>query len=172
MSGCNIVKGLAIVGENGARLLGTPLVVGSEVKDMEVKMFSKAKETEGSILLFDDSLVLYKIVEDLCIILYAPIEENEIALSNALDAFYTACVKVIRGPLSQKSLAKHYDEVFLLIDAFIYKTILITDSAADLIEKVPKRSFEGLDGAIQMPTKFSSVFKKAQKSFPTSWFKM
>ncbi|EIJ89122.1 coatomer subunit zeta [Nematocida parisii] len=165
-----VVHGLAIIGENGNRLIGSPLVISQTIREKEKRMFEKAKETNESIILFEDNLVLYKIVGDLCILLYAPINENEIALSDALDAFYTAVIKTLGGPLTQKSLDKHYDEMFLLVDSFIYKTVIVTDSSTDLINSLPKRTFEGLD-AIPMPSKLSSAFKKAQKSFASSWFK-
>ncbi|KAI5184567.1 coatomer subunit zeta [Nematocida homosporus] len=170
MSSLEIVYGLAIIGEGGIRLLGTPLSISAETKELEVKMFNKAKETEGNILLFDSHLVLYKAVEDVYLLLYAPITENEIMLFNALDAFYSAIVKAIKGPLTQKSLTKHYDEVFLVLDSFIYKNVLISDSTTDIVERIPKRTFEGLE-AMPIPSKFSSAFKKAQKSFASSWFK-
>jgi len=165
-----MVQGLAILGESGNRLMGSPLSVPDEIKALEASMFKKTKEAEGNIVLFDEHLVIFKIVEDLCILLYAPISENEIALSEALDAFYSAVVKTIKGPLSQKSLSKHYDEVFLHLDAFIYKTVILSDSSSEMCEKVPKRTFESLE-AIQIPSKFSNVLKKAHKSFATSWLK-
>ncbi|KAI5189992.1 coatomer subunit zeta [Nematocida sp. AWRm77] len=166
----DIVKGLAIFGENGQRVMGSPMVIDSETASTEKAMFSKAKESEEGLFFFGEYLVLYKIIEDVCILLYAPVSENELMLSNALEGFYSAIVKTIKGPLNQKSLSKHYDEVFLLIDAFIYKTVLLTDSAAEMCSRIPKRTFEGLE-AIQIPSKFSNVFKKAQKSFASSWFK-
>ncbi|EHY66057.1 hypothetical protein NERG_00753 [Nematocida ausubeli] len=170
MSGREVVHGLTIIGEHGNRIIGSPLVISQHQRETERRMFEKAKEADDSIILFEDSLVLYKIVGDLCILLYAPINENEIALSNALDAFYTAVIKTVSGPLTQKSLDKHYDEIFMLIDSFIYKSTIITDSSTDLISTLQRRTFEGLD-AIPMPSKLSSAFKKAQKSFASSWFK-
>ncbi|KAI5180678.1 coatomer subunit zeta [Nematocida sp. AWRm80] len=165
-----IVKGLSIIGESGERLLGTPIGINNEIQELEKRIFVKAKETEGNILLFEEYIILYKIVEDICILLYSDSNENEIMLYNALDSFYSAVVKTIKGPLSQKSLIKHYDEVFLLLDAFIYKSILVTDSSTEMYSSVPKRTFEGLE-AIQIPSKFSSALKKAQKSFTSTWFK-
>ncbi|KAH9385625.1 coatomer subunit zeta [Nematocida major] len=165
-----VVQGLAIIGENGRRLIGSPLTISKAEEDMEKRMFEKAKEADDSIILFEDRVVLYKIVGDICIMLYASINENEIALSNALDAFYTAAIKTINGPLTQKSVEKHYDEMFLLIDAFIYKTLIVTDSSADLAASIHTRTFEGLE-SIQMPSKLSSALKKAQKSFASSWFR-
>lgn len=170
MCSSEIVRGLAIIGENGNRIIGSPLVISQEEKTFEKRLFEKAKEVNESIILFEDNLVLYKIVGDVCVMLYGPVNENEIALSSALDAFYAAAVKTINGPLSSKSIDKHYDEIFLLIDSFIYKTTIITDSSNDLLESMQKRTFEGLD-SMQMPSKLSSALKKAQKSFASSWFK-
>ncbi|KAI5192536.1 coatomer subunit zeta [Nematocida minor] len=170
MCSTEVVRGLAVIGENGNRIIGSPLVVLQTEKDLEKRMFEKAKETEESIILFEDNLVLYKIVGDVCILLYAPNSGNEIALFNALDAFYSAAVKLINGPMTQKSIDKHYDEIFLLIDSFIYKTLIVTDSTADLLASIPKRTFESLE-SMQMPSKLSSALKKAHKSFASSWFK-
>lgn len=166
----DIVKGLAIFGENGQRIIGTPLVIDKETEALERSMFGKAKESQEEILFLNEYLVLYKIVEDVCLLLYAPVSENELVLANALNGLYAAILKTIKGPLNQKAVAKHYDEVFLLIDAFIYKSVLLSDSSAELYGRIPKRTFEGLE-AIQIPSKFSNVLKKAQKSFASSWFK-
>lgn len=165
-----MVKGLAVIGESGSRLIGTPISVSKETKELEQRMFAKAKESDEGVLLLDSCLAVYKIVEDLCILMYAPIKENEIALYNALDAFYSAVLKVVKGSLTEKSLLRHYDEVFLVLDAFIYKGVILSDSATDLASQVPRRTFEGLE-AVQIPSKFSSALKKAQKSFAGSWFK-
>lgn len=170
MCSSEVVRGLAIIGENGNRIIGSPLALSKSNKDLEKRMFVKAKETDESIIMFEDNLVLYKIVGDVCILLYARIDENEIALYNALDAFYMAAIRLIGGSLTQKSIEKHYDEIFLLIDAFIYKTLIVTDSTGDMLESIPKRSFEGLD-SIQVPSKLTDALKKAQKSFTSSWFR-
>lgn len=165
-----IVKGLAIIGESGVRIIGTPLCVPEEVRTLEVKLFAKAKETDEGVLFMDPHMAVYKIVEDICIIMYGSIEENEIMMYNSLDAFYSAVLKVVKGSLTEKTLKKHYDEVFLVIDAFIYKGLILSDNSADISSKVPRRTFEGLD-AVQIPSKFSNALKKAQKSFTSSWFK-
>lgn len=170
MCSSKVLRGLAILGETGNRIIGSPLVVSQSVKELEQRMFAKAKETDEAIIMFEDNLVLYKIVGDVCILLYAQINENEIALYNALDAFYMAAIKLIGGSLTQKAIDKHYDELFLLIDAFIYKTLVITDSTGDLLDSVPKRSFEGLE-SMQVNSKLTNVLKKAQKSFASSWFR-
>jgi len=166
---CEVVKGLCIMTENGMRVLGLPLLVTEDVKGIEKKIHAKAKENEGPIVLCGEYIAVCKKLEDICIILYAQIEENEIVLASALDAFYSAVVKRIKGPLTQKSLNKHYDEVFLLLDAFIYKGLILTDSTEELCESVPKRTFESLN-AVQMQSKLSSVLRSAQKSFASSWF--
>ncbi|KAI5174666.1 coatomer subunit zeta [Nematocida sp. LUAm2] len=167
----NIVTGLAIFGEGGERLIGTPISPDLTRKEEELKMFTRAKESDESILLLDDHLVLYKIVEDLCILLYAPVDENEIMLSNALDSFYSSTITAIKSPLTQKNLLKHYDQVFLLINAFIYKTLIISDSSTELSESLPKRTFESLDAMQINASKVTSAWKKAQQSFTSSWFK-
>lgn len=166
-----IVTGLAIIGEGGERLIGTPISVDSTRREEELNMFNRAKESDESILLLDKHLVLYKIAEDICILLYAPVEENEIMLSNALDAFYSSVLTAIKGPLTQKSLLKHYDQVFLLLNAFIYKNILVSDSSSDIVENMPKRTFESLDAMQITASKVTSAWKKAQQSFTSSWFK-
>lgn len=165
-----VVNGFYILSENGERLIGSPLVITDEAKELEKNLYKKIKEGGSDILLYKEHLVLYKQVEDVCLVLYSPIEENEIMLHNALNAFYNAAIKVTKGPLTRKSIEKHYDEVFLLLDAFIYKTVITSDTASDLYKNVPKRTFEGLD-AVQMPTKLSSAIKKAQKSFASGWFR-
>lgn len=165
-----IVKGLAVIGESGVRLIGTPLCISEETRTLEVKLFSKAKETDEGILFMDPYMAAYKIVEDICIIIYAPVEENEIIIKNSLDAFYSAVLKIVKGALNEKTLKKHYDEIFLVIDSFIYKGLILSDNSADISGRVPRRTFEGLD-AVQIPSKFSNALKKAQKSFTSSWFK-
>lgn len=163
------IRGFAIVGEDGSRIIGTPFPPGEEVKKEERSMFAKVKSSEGEVLLYKDLIVIYKLLEDVCLILYAPVSENEVILHSALEAFYSAALRTLKGPLTRRSLLKHYDQIFLLLDCFIYKTVILTDSPEELYQRMTRRTFEGLD-AIPIPSKFGSVFKKAQKSFKSSWF--
>jgi Clathrin adaptor complex small chain len=164
------VKGIAILGENGERVLGMPFPAGPSVREMEREIFSKAKAAEGEVLLYSDLVVVYKMLEDVCIVIYGASEENELLLHRALEVFYSAALRVLKGPLTRKSLLKSYDQLFLLLDVFLYKGIILTDSAEELYRRTTRRTFEGLE-AVKIPSKFSSVFKKAQSSIKNSWFK-
>lgn len=162
------VRGFAIVGDDGVRIMGTPFPPPVACKEDERNMFKRAKESGGDVLLHKDMVAVFKMLDDLCIFLYAPLQENELLLAAALDAFYSAALRITKAPLTRKAVLKHYDQLFLLLDCFLYKNTILCDSAEDLYHHVMKRSFEGLE-AIAIPSKFSSVFKKAQKSFKNTW---
>lgn len=149
-----------IVTDNQSKLLYQKRYIECDITE---SITSAVFASNDPILIHNDKLVLHKKLDELCIILYAACDVNEILLNEVLSEFITAFCTVVKA-LTVDSLWKKYDQVILLVDAFVYEGIILETQAKAMIDKIPKRSFEGVEG-MKVPKGFASLLNKATKSF-------
>lgn len=96
----------------------------------------------GDILLYDNSLVLYKQAVDLTFYVIGPAGENELMLSSVLGAFYDAVALLLRHQVEKRAILENLDLVVLALDETI-------DNGS-----VPSPFFRRLHGSVPMLTRF------------------
>lgn len=73
----------------------------------------------GDILLYDNSLVLYKQAVDLTFYVVGPAGENELMLSSVLAAFYDSVALLLRHQVEKRAILENLDLVVLALDETI-----------------------------------------------------
>lgn len=139
-------------------------LITRSTKTFNLKEIHPKINNNENIALINENLVVYKNIEDICIILISDLNTNEIFLSKALDVFYAALLKILKSSVNKETIIKNYDLVVLLVDAFVYQGILIEDDVDKLVKEVGERSYEGLEG-MKIPKGFASIFSKASSKF-------
>lgn len=77
------------------------------------------RDRTGDILLYDNSLVLYKQAVDLTFYVIGPAGENELMLSSVLGAFYDAVALLLRHQVEKRAILENLDLVVLALDETI-----------------------------------------------------
>lgn len=153
------VKSFVIFNENGIP------IIKREYKPVDYStVFSKIKNNRDEITIVGENLVMYKILENIYVVLITDLDVNEIMYMKCLDAYYAALLKVLKSSATVKTLTENYDYLVLLTDGFVFEGIVLEDDADKLVSLVEKRPFESLDG-IKMTKGFASMFTKATKRF-------
>ncbi|EJW04655.1 hypothetical protein EDEG_01146 [Edhazardia aedis USNM 41457] len=123
-------------------------------------VFDHIKSEKDEITIMNDSLVVYKNLDDVIIFISSDININEILIHKALESFYSALVSVLKTVPSVSAINEKYDQIVLLLDSFVYQGILMEDDADKMAQNVLPRPFEGLEG-MKIPKGFTSIFSKA-----------
>lgn len=126
------------------------------------KIVYKCVTEKDPLFLFENNLVYCCKADELCTIMVCNINSNEVMLGYSFDQLNIA-IKQILKKFNKEAVYKKYDLLNLLFDAFVYNGIISENKAEVLISKLPKRSFEGVEG-IKVQKGFASVINNASKS--------
>lgn len=157
----NDVECLAITDLNGEILIQSSLNV--EASKLMCKSVSKMVD---EITIVEDKIVLLSRMEEIIVIMYGGLNCNEVLLSSYLTTFTDSLLHILKKG-TKEAMLKKYDQVCLLLSGFIYKGIVIENDSANLLKKVPIRSFEGLE-SMQIPEGFLSFLNQAKKTIKKS----
>ncbi|SCU78141.1 LAME_0A03444g1_1 [Lachancea meyersii CBS 8951] len=109
-----------------------------EQMDFESRLFKKTHKQNADILLFEDSLVLYKEYVDVSLYLVGSAEENELVLQQALAAVRDSLELVLATGIDKKNILEHYDMAALVIDETIDDGIILETDPATIASRVTK----------------------------------
>jgi len=92
---------------------------------------------EAEILIFENQLIIYKIINDLCLYIIAPATENELLVYSILVTLDESLAALFKQQVSKKNLIDNLDLLLLTIDEIIDTggAILENDSAT-VIQRV------------------------------------
>lgn len=125
-------------------------------------LLSAMDEETGDIFIFKEQTVFVSRMNDICVLLVAMPESNEIFVAAAFDALIASLSKIIKNWCIDR-IAEKYDQLVLVFHEFVFKGIILTDQSEDLNSRVMKRSFENVN-AIKVNKGFASFLNKATKS--------
>ncbi|EQB60857.1 golgi-to-er vesicle coat component [Vairimorpha apis BRL 01] len=153
------IEALLVVDYKGSLLIKK--VFNQNVEKMNRIIFKCVTEKDP-LFLFENSLVFCCKVDELCTIMVCNVNSNEIMLGYSFDQLNIA-IKYIVKKFNKETVYKKYDLLNLLFDSFVYQGIISENKSENLISKLPKRSFEGVEG-IKVQKGFASVINNASKS--------
>jgi hypothetical protein len=154
------IDGFVIVDDRGGILLQRTY----KDKDKLPGILQRIRQENEEVLVYDDKVVIYKNVEDISLFLYSSLSTNEVFLEKCMETLYSSLLATLKSPLDRETILMKYDLVVLVVDSFVYEGVVIEDDTARLLEGIPHRPFEGLEG-MQIPKGFVSLFHKASRAF-------
>ncbi|KAH3768019.1 coatomer subunit zeta-1 [Pelomyxa schiedti] len=143
------IKGLVVLdGADGSRLCckyysNPTLPTPKEQKAFEKRLFSKTSRASSEILLFDNFVVLYKIIGDVNIYLLGSIEENELLLSSVLNTFIETLMLLFKNQVDKRMITDYLDMVLLAMEELIDNGVILECDPAIIASRVTLRTPEG-----------------------------
>ncbi|QLG74872.1 hypothetical protein HG535_0H01990 [Zygotorulaspora mrakii] len=106
--------------------------------EFEKQLFQKTHKQDSEVLIFEDHLVLYKEYLDVTLYLLGSMEENEIVLQQAFNAFKDSLDLILNSGIDKKNIQENYDMVLLAIDETIDDGIILETDPATIASRVTK----------------------------------
>lgn len=107
----------------------------------ESSLFQKTYQTNknGNIILLDNHIVVFKVVNDIMISIVGQLKENEIMLYQVLQGLHDALNIVLNLEIDKKSIQENFDFVSLAIDECIDNGIILETDGNVIASRVSKR---------------------------------
>ncbi|AFM98766.1 vesicle coat complex COPI subunit zeta [Encephalitozoon hellem ATCC 50504] len=153
------VEGLVVADVQGEILYKR---IFSKEEDIVARIVEKSIKDRETISVSHERIVMCKKLDEILLIIYSPMDVNEAFIGQVFDEFTTAFVSIIKTPTRER-VWKKYDQVVLLVTEFLYEGIVMSGKSEEMLDRLPKRNFEGVDG-IKVPRGFASLIHKATKS--------
>ncbi|KAF9742717.1 Coatomer subunit zeta [Nosema granulosis] len=125
-------------------------------------IIKKALEEKDPICLLDSNLLFIHKTNEICVIMVSNSENNEVFLNACFEQFVGA-MSQISQKLTVEAVYKKFDVFFLLCDIFVYEGVIMENKSETMIKKLPKRTFETLEG-MKVPKGMASIINNATKS--------
>ncbi|KAG9284486.1 hypothetical protein G9A89_014090 [Geosiphon pyriformis] len=147
-----------------AKYYGTknPYPTAKEQKSFEKGLFDKTRRTNGEIILYDNNVVLYRSNIDVFFYLVGSAEENELLLSNILNAFYDAVSSLLRQQVEKRSIMDNLDLVVLALDETIDDGIALETDSSVIVSRVSRPRTDTTDIPITEQT-FIQAYQTAKE---------
>lgn len=124
--------------KNPASHAKQPFATLKEQRVFEAAIWEKTRKQTGDILLYDNSLVLYKQAVDLTFYVIGPAGENELMLSSVLGAFYDAVALLLRHQVEKRAILENLDLVVLALDETIDNGIVLETDPIAIASRVSR----------------------------------
>ncbi|BGP55691.1 hypothetical protein JCM8202_003818 [Rhodotorula sphaerocarpa] len=115
-----------------------PFSTLKEQRAFEAAVWEKTRKQSGDILLYDNSLVLYKQAVDLTFYVVGPAGENELMLSSVLAAFYDSVALLLRHQVEKRAILENLDLVVLALDETIDNGIVLETDPIAIASRVSR----------------------------------
>lgn len=153
------VEGLIVADDQGEVLYKK--IFGEE--GIAERVVEKAVRDKEEIMVVMGKIVMMKRLDEVFLVMYSRMDVNEPFVSQVFDEFATAFVGVVKTPTRDR-VWKKYDQVVLLVSVFVYEGIVMCGKSEEMIGRLPKRNFEGVEG-MKVPRGFASLLHRATRSF-------
>ncbi|XP_019169739.1 PREDICTED: coatomer subunit zeta-1-like [Ipomoea nil] len=139
----------------------------------EKALFAKTQKTnartEAEITMFENNIIVYKVVQDLHFFVTGSEEENELILSTVLQAFFDAVGILLRGIVEKSEALDNLDLILLCLDEIVDGGIVLETDANVIAGKVASNS---LDAAAPLTEQtISQAFATAREHLTRSLLK-
>lgn len=150
------IKGIAITNDDGL-----PLFSMKYDQDEITELLKASSKQKSEIYTHGKLLVLLRKLDEVNVIIYTDQERNPIYVYNALLSLCNALVRIVKGP-TVKNILNKYDQISLLMNSFVYNGIIVETDVENLVNSIPRRTFEGLE-SMKIPEGFGSFFVNNKK---------
>ncbi|KAL6992306.1 Coatomer subunit zeta-2 [Sarracenia purpurea var. burkii] len=150
MESCPKVKNILLLDSEGKRVAvkyySEDWPTNSAKETFEKAVFTKTQKTnartEAEITMFENSIVVYKFVQDLHFFVTGGEDENELILATVLQGFFDAVGLLLRGNVDKKEALENLDLILLCLDEIIDGGIVLETDANLIAGKVASHSID------------------------------
>ncbi|CAG9315995.1 unnamed protein product [Blepharisma stoltei] len=164
------IKGILILDNEGRKIFSKyynvagPLSTHSGQILFEQQLFAKAskigaKNNEVDVVMMDQYIGVFKLINDISINLVASIEENSIMLAWLLDILIEALELLYKSELDRAKIVDELELMMLAIDETLDDGLIMCTDATTIVERVIMR--EGVERAPLKVKKPESAFERA-----------
>jgi len=141
----NVIKGIAILDNDGNRLLakyfdGTVFPGVKEQKAFEKNLFTKTHKANSEIIMLDGLTVLYKSNVDLFFYVMGGAHENELMLMSVLNCLYDSISQILRKNVEKKTLCDNLDIAMLVMDEICDNGMILEGDSATVVSRAALRT--------------------------------
>ncbi|KAM7480578.1 hypothetical protein LguiA_028791 [Lonicera macranthoides] len=115
----------------------------------EKSVFTKTQKTnartEAEIAMFENSIVVYRFVQDLHFFVTGGDDENELILATVLQGFFDAVTLLLRNNVDQREALENLDLILLCLDEIVDGGMILETDGSIIAGKVATHSVD--DGA-------------------------
>lgn len=104
--------------------------------ELERNIFKKTYKQHQDVVLYDDRLITYKQLNDVLVVLVAPLSENELLMYSLTNNLVEALTILLDGLLDETLVLEKYDLVSLCIDETIDDGIILEIDPAIIVSRV------------------------------------
>lgn len=105
----------------------------------EKGLFAKTFKAKSNIIIFEDQIVVYKVIGDVAVYIVGSLKENEIMLYQVLTGVCEALDIVLKDVVDKRLIVANYDFVALAIDETIDDGIVLETDGNVIASRVSKR---------------------------------
>lgn len=161
------IKSIIILDNDGERLFGKyyddTYPTTREQKLFEKNVFNKTHKADSEIALLEGLTVVYKGNVDLFFYVVGSSSENELMLTSVLTCLYDSISGLLRKNVEKRSLLRHIDSVFLIVDEMIDGGVIMEVDSNVVLDQIVMRG-DDLPLAEQSITQ---VFQSAKSQIST-----
>jgi coatomer subunit zeta len=123
---------------------------------------SLSSGTDGDIMLFDRSTVLFKTDPELSFFVVGGADDNEIVLSSVLSCLYEALQQLLKcsGPLELRTVLENYDTLILVVDEIIDDGIILEPNPNSIVADVSPFVSDKTDTPMQAINQINKYLKQ------------
>mmetsp|Transcript_8127 Transcript_8127/g.28567 ORF Transcript_8127/g.28567 Transcript_8127/m.28567 type:complete len:179 (-) Transcript_8127:933-1469(-) len=174
---CPLVKNILLLDSEGHRVAvkyyGQDAPTTAQQQAFEKSIFTKTQRTnargEPEIILFDNTICVYKVIADLHFFVTGSADDNELILVSVLNAFVEAVVMLLRNNVEKKTVLENLDLVLLTVDELCDGGIIMETEPATIAGRV---SMRGADQDVPITEQtFSQALASAKEQLARSLLK-
>ncbi|XP_055828591.1 coatomer subunit zeta-1-like [Solanum dulcamara] len=150
---CPVVKNILLLDSEGKRVAvkyySDDWLTNSAKVAFEKSIFTKTQKTnartEAEITMFENNIIVYKIVQDLHFFVTGGDDENELVLATVLQGFYDAVTLLLRNNVDQREALENLDLILLCLDEIVDGGMVLETDGNIIAGKVSSNNMD--DGA-------------------------
>ncbi|XP_037494926.1 coatomer subunit zeta-1 [Jatropha curcas] len=147
---CPSVKNILLLDSEGKRIAvkyySDDWPTNNSKEAFEKSVFTKTQKTnartEAEITMLENSIIIYKFVQDLHFFVTGSEDENELILANVLQGFFDAVGLLLRGNVDKKEALENLDLILLCLDEIVDGGIILETDANVIAGKVASNSMD------------------------------
>mmetsp|Transcript_15016 Transcript_15016/g.21004 ORF Transcript_15016/g.21004 Transcript_15016/m.21004 type:complete len:174 (+) Transcript_15016:85-606(+) len=134
------IKSVLVLDSEGKRICGkyytNELATVKEQLQFEKLLFNKTYRANAEILMWDNTIAVYRSCADVIFYVTGGYEQNELVLINLLSAFVEAISKLLRNQVDKRTMLENLDYVILALDELVDGGIILESDPSIIANRV------------------------------------
>jgi len=152
-----------------AKYFTNDLPTPKEQLPFEKTLFSKTHRANAEILMWENTIAVYRSCADVIFYVTGGYQENELVLLSVLNAFYEAVSKLLRNQVDKRTMLDNLDYIMLALDELVDGGIILESDPSVIASRV---AMKGADSDIPLSEQtISQALQNAREQIARSLLK-